>query len=81
MNLFGYKKGDGNLTKSVSSIILDHMTSYPSLNDAEFFCYEVFFLFSLMGMGCYSIAIKSRNTFFPKCLVTKCLRLHLDKPK
>ncbi|MGV2486855.1 UNVERIFIED_CONTAM: hypothetical protein FOS07_23125 [Bacillus mycoides] len=66
-----------NLTKSVSSIILDHMNCYQSLNSAEFFCYKVFFLFSLMGMGCYSIAIKLRNTFFPKCSVKKCLRLHL----
>ncbi|OOR23015.1 hypothetical protein E0M25_12430 [Bacillus mycoides] len=77
MNLFYYKKDDGNLTKSVSQIILDPMNCYQSLNDAEFFCYEVFFLFSLRGMGCYSIAIKLRNTFFPKCSVTKCLRLYL----
>ncbi|EJR45926.1 hypothetical protein IIM_04961 [Bacillus cereus VD107] len=33
MNLFGYKKDDGKLTKSVSQIILDHMNCYQSLND------------------------------------------------
>ncbi|EJQ81002.1 hypothetical protein CON78_21920 [Bacillus toyonensis] len=39
MNLCYYKKDDGNLTKSISSIILDHLYCYQSLNGAEFLFY------------------------------------------
>ncbi len=39
MNLMYYKKNDDNLSRAISSIILDRMNCYQSLNGAEFSFY------------------------------------------